>query len=88
VEPDAVVGRGRHLHVRDGLEDVLGVGQRVVELVAVGAATLGEVRGTAAAAADPAREFADHFAREMAALGDDSLQQELEILQKLASYDG
>jgi len=32
--------------------------------------------------------FADYFEREMAALGDENLEQELEILRTLATYDG
>jgi Ca-activated chloride channel family protein len=33
-------------------------------------------------------EFADHFEREMAAIGDDALEQELDVLRKLADYEG
>jgi len=32
--------------------------------------------------------FADHFAAELEAIGDETLQQELEILETLANYDG
>jgi len=37
---------------------------------------------------DRFRRFATHFESEMAALGDDALQQELEVLRTLASYGG
>lgn len=37
---------------------------------------------------DRIEDFADHFEREMAAIGDDRLQQELDVLRKLAAHDG
>lgn len=34
------------------------------------------------------RQFADHFEREMDAIGDSSLERELQLLRRLANYDG